>query len=195
MAWALQCDRATPGAVRQAGERLFRRDVIVDAYEQADGALAFALQQGDLHLAPAAPLAPPLDRLAAYDEVRVLAEVDFPTRTVTHLQLAERRREAAATLEPAWHEDITFAERLVDLPLGPGSSAELLRRLDVVPPRPPVRDALLMLAPTLVQCLAALADRLLSLAGANRSLTGLGGLPDSCYMWRRDGALGRSRGS
>jgi len=71
---------------------------------------------------------------------------------------------------------------------------ELLRRLDVVPPRPPVRDALLMLAPTLVQCLAALADRLLSLAGANRSLTGLGGLPDSCYMWRRDGALGRSRG-
>ena len=194
VAWALQCDRATRGAVRQAGERLFRRDVIVDAYEQADGALAFALQQGDLHLAPAAPLAPPLDRLAAYDEVRVLAEVDFPTRTVTHLQLAERRREAAATLEPAWHEDITFAERLVDLPLGPGSSAELLRRLDVVPPRPPVRDALLMLAPTLVQCLAALADRLLSLAGANRSLTGLGGLPDSCYMWRRDGALGRSRG-
>src|SRR5207249_985813 len=104
VAWALQCDRATPGAVRQAGERLF------------------------------------------------------------------------------------------GLPLGPGSSAELLRRLDVVPPRPPVRDALLMLAPTLVQCLAALADRLLSLAGANRSLTGLGGLPDSCYMWRRDGALGRSRG-
>src|SRR5947207_790976 len=69
-----------------------------------------------------------------------------------------------------------------------------VRQPDVVPPRPPVRDALLMLAPTLVQCLPALADRLLSLAGANRSLTGLGGLPDSCYMWRRDGALGRSRG-
>ena len=50
-----------------------------------------------------------------------------------------------------------------------------------------------MLAPTLVQCLAALADRLVA-AGANRSLAGLGGLPDSCYMWRRDGALARGRG-
>ena len=194
--WALERDRALHGADpgRRPGERVFRRDLVVDAYEQPDGTLAFAVQQGDLHLAPAAPLALPLDRLAAYEEVRILAEVDFPTRTVTQLRIAERCRDAAATAEPAWCEHPELAARLAGLPLGPGSSPELLRRLETASPRVPVRDALLMLAPTLVQCLAALADRLVPAAGANRSLAGLGGLPDSCYMWRRDGALARSRG-
>ena len=193
--WALERDRAVHGldARRRAGERVFRRDIVLDAYEQAEGTLAFAVQQGDLLLAPAPPVAPALDRLAGYEEIRVLAEVDFPARTVSRLRLAERRRDATATAEPAWREDHELAADLAGLPLGPGSSAELLRRLDAASPHPPVRDALLMLAPTLVQCLAALADRLVA-AGANRSLAGLGGLPDSCYMWRRDGALSHARG-
>jgi len=193
--WAFARDREMHGADpgRRPGERMFRRDLVVDAYEKPDGTLAFAVQQGDLHLAPASPLAPPLDRLAAYEEVCILAEVDFPTRTVTRLRIAERCRDAAATAEPAWCEHPELAACLTGLSLGPGSSPELLHRLDRSRPRTPVRDALLMLAPTLVQCLAALADRLVA-AGANRSLAGLGGLPDSCYMWRRDGALARARG-
>jgi len=193
--WALERDRAVHGvhAGRRPGERIFRRDIIVDAYEQAAGTLALVAQQGDLHLAPAPPVGPALDRLAGYDEIRVLAEVDFPSRTVSRLQLAERRRDATTTVEPPWRDDPELAARLAGLPLGPGSAAELLRRLDAAAPHPPLQDALLMLAPTLVQCLAALADRLVA-AGANRSLAGLGGLPDSCYMWRRDGALARGRG-
>jgi len=192
--WALERDRAVHGldARRRAGERIFRRDVIVDGYEQAEGTLAFALQQGDLHLAPAPPVVPALDRLAGYEEVRVLAEVEFPARTVSRLELAERSRDATTTEEPPWRQDHDLATRLTGLPLGPGSAAELLRRLDAASPHPPLRDALLMLAPTLIQCLAALADRLVA-SGANRSLAGLGGLPDSCYMWRRDGALARGR--
>src|SRR5437870_2830256 len=105
-AWALERDREMHGADpgRRSGERVFRRDLVVDAYEQADGTLAFAAQQGDLHLAPSPPLAPPLDRLAAYEEVRILAEVDFPIRAVTRLGIAQRSRGAGATAEPAWRE-------------------------------------------------------------------------------------------
>ena len=193
--WALERDRAVHGldARRRAGERVFRRDTVLDAYEQAEGTLAFAVQQGDLLLAPAPPVAPALDRLASYEEIRVLAEVDFPARTVSRLRLANRSRDATTAVEPPWLEHHELAAGLAGLPLGPGSSAELLRRLDAASPHRPVRDALLMLAPTLVQCLAALAHRLIA-AGANRSLAGLGGLPDSCYVWRRDGALARGRG-
>jgi hypothetical protein len=64
-----------------------------------------------------------------------------------------------------------------------------------------VRDALLQLAPAHIQVMASVADRWFAMApsGARpRSKQGpevaaLGGFPDSCYMWRGDGVLQRSR--
>jgi hypothetical protein len=88
-----------------------------------------------------------------------------------------------------WQVHPEIDARLVGLSLGAGGSAELVKRLAGT--APPLLDALLMVAPTLVQCLAAMADTLPLAARASGALSGIGGLPDSCWMWRRDGALAR----
>jgi len=48
-----------------------------------------------------------------------------------------------------------------------------------------------MLAPATIQCFASYRDTWTQLRGATSSETG--GFPDSCYMWRRDGAFHRRR--
>ena len=57
----------------------------------------------------------------------------------------------------------------------------------------PWRDALLMLAPALVQCRAAHPDAWHEKVRSTPRHPGLTALPDSCYMWRRGGALERIR--
>jgi hypothetical protein len=54
-------------------------------------------------------------------------------------------------------------------------------------------DTLLMLAPALIQCAAAVSDAFVEAARTAPSLVGLGGLEDSCYMWRRGGVLACAR--
>jgi hypothetical protein len=72
-------------------------------------------------------------------------------------------------------------------------TAELFRRLGNAAGDRPLLDALLMLAPALIQCVAANSEPFATLFRDNPSLVAMGGLPDSCYMWRRDGALQRAR--
>jgi hypothetical protein len=54
-------------------------------------------------------------------------------------------------------------------------------------------DALVMLPPALVQCRAAHPDAWHEKVRATPRHPGLTALPDSCYMWRRGGALERIR--
>jgi hypothetical protein len=51
-----------------------------------------------------------------------------------------------------------------------------------------------MLAPALIQCVAALSDDWPGLAARGRWVVGMGGHADSCYMWRAGGALQSARG-
>ena len=74
-----------------------------------------------------------------------------------------------------------------------GISGELLRRFGNVPADRPLLDVLLMLAPTLIQCAAAVSEPWAVAAKRARWVVGLGGQPDSCYMWRAGGALDRAR--
>ena len=53
----------------------------------------------------------------------------------------------------------------------------------------PCSDGLLMLAPALIQVFAALSDAWPGAAQRENWLLGMGGQPDSCWMWRRGGAL------
>jgi hypothetical protein len=57
----------------------------------------------------------------------------------------------------------------------------------------PLLDGLLMLAPALIQCVAALSDGWPSLAARGAWIVGMGGQADSCYMWRAGGPLQRAR--
>jgi hypothetical protein len=187
-AWALERDRGAP--VRRPGERVFRRDVVVDAHEEAEGRLLFAVQLGDLHVVPTPPRVPPMDAFGGHREVQAVVRVDFGSRSISAATVSERERRPATLAGAAWRVRPEVDERLAGLPLGAGGTVELLRRMDGVAD-PPLLDALLMLAPTLVQCLAALADTLPLAARASGALGGIGGLPDSCWMWRRGGALSR----
>ena len=66
----------------------------------------------------------------------------------------------------------------------------LFERLGAEPDDRPLLDALLNLAPALIQCVPALLERWRATPRADRPAMMAGeGMADSCYMWRRDGAL------
>jgi hypothetical protein len=183
---------AAPGGWRP-GERIFRRDLAVDGSEPADGSVHLAAQLTDLAFAPAPPRARPMDRFAAAYELRALADVDFPGLAVRTIAVADRHR-GPDTLDVAtWTSRDDAVAGLAGLRLGGGATSALLARFGGDPDDRPLLDTLLMLAPALVQCAAALSDPWAALYRTNPSEIALGGLPDSCYMWRRGGALDRLR--
>jgi hypothetical protein len=197
VASALAADRsrfgATPG--RRPGERIFRRDVVVDGHERSPSVVALALQTTDLHHAPAPAIAPSMARFAGEHEVRGLAEVDLARFALTTLTLGERRRDPATLDSASWRDRADVAESLAGLSLAGALSQALLARRASAPDDGPLSDSLLMLAPALIQCVAALSDGWPGLAARGGWIVGMGGRPDACYMWRAGGALQRARGT
>jgi hypothetical protein len=194
VAWALARDRERfgehPG--RRPGERVLRRDVVVDGVEMAEGGVALGLQLTDLHGAPAPALARPMERFAASLEMRGLAVVDLGRYAFGPVQLAERRR-TAADPDTDWHGRDDLAARLPGLSLARGVSTALRERVGGEPSDQPWQDGLQMLAPALIQVFAALSDAWAGRALRENWLVGLGGQPDSCWMWRRGGPLEAAR--
>src|SRR5438128_1829131 len=133
------------------------------------------------------------ERFAEQLEVRLVVEVEFPALTIGRLEAAERRRGAADLEDAAWRARGEAVAWLVGRRLGGGITAELLARLGGAPDDRPLLDTLLMLAPALVQCAAAMSEAWPLAFRTDPSVVAMGGLPDSCYMWRRDGALDRAR--
>ena len=194
-AWALARERALHGArpARPAGQRVFQRAVVIDGHETAPARVLLAAQTSDLHFVPVGTLVRPMDRFAEQLEVRLVAEVEFPHLTVGRLEAAERRRGAADLEGAAWRDRSAAIAWLIGHRLGAGVTAELLARLGGAPDDRPLLDTVLMLAPTLVQCAAAMSEAWPLAFRADPSVVAMGGLTDSCYMWRRDGALDRAR--
>lgn len=187
--WALR--RGTVGG-HAPGARVFRRDVIVDGVETADGPLDLGLQLTDLAWTPAPPVARAMDRFAGEHEVRALAAVDLGRYALATVTVAERRR-GATTLDAPWVDRPDAGEAASGLSLARGVSAALRERLSDRPDDGPVLDGLLMLAPALIQVFAAMSDAWPAQAQRDRWLLGMGGRPDSCWMWRRGGALQAAR--
>jgi hypothetical protein len=194
--WAIDEDRRLHGDApsRRIRERIFRRDVTVDGLETQGGELELALQMNDLHLAPSAPLAPASSRFAGQLEIRALARAGLLDLTIARLDLAERRRGPANFETAEWVSRAETVAPLRGLSLRAGITSALYRHFPEPGDDRPLLDALLMLAPTTVQCFAALADTWTKLYGGRAGAAQeTGGLPDSCYMWRREGALGKKR--
>ena len=196
VAWALEQDRARFGAApaRRPDERIFRRDVVVDGHERDPGALALALQVTDLHYAPAPAIASSMDRFASEFEIRGVAEIDFGRFALGGLTLGQRQRDRATLETATWRDRSDVADGLVGQSLARGVSQTLLARIADAPHDRPIFDALLMLAPALIQCVAALSDAWPAMAAQGGWVVGMGGRPDSCYMWRAGGALQGARG-
>jgi hypothetical protein len=215
---AVRIERACPGEVsRVAGERIFRRDLVCDGFELegSAGAIQLAIQLGDLHFAPASASnsetetetetgtrpTRPMDRFGSQLELRALAEIDTKSMTLLDISAAERRRTLADLEHADWSDRSPALAPLAGLALRPGVAAALLRHLGS-PDEPtraesddlPLLDALLNLTPAVFQCLAVLSEDWPLLAKQRPSVVGVGGMRDSCYMWRSGGALDRARG-
>jgi hypothetical protein len=191
--WAFAAGGVAADARRRLGERVFRRDIVIDASRRADGDLEIVAQLSDLTFAPADEVAQPMQRFAALHEVRVRADVAVATLTFGDVRAAERRRAPDSLGATGW---IDRTERLAGVrgvSIFRGVSAALMERLAAAEDRP-VRDAALMLAPTFIQSCGALSEGWPARAAAAESIIGMGGLPDSCYMWRQGGALDARRG-
>ncbi|HEY0300492.1 MAG TPA: hypothetical protein VGC36_04125, partial [Rhizomicrobium sp.] len=191
--WALDTAAqviAAPGW--RAGERIFRRDLLDDGSQRVDGDLDLAAQLTDLVFAPAAAIARPMDRYTAMHEVRVCTPVELATISLGEVSATERRRERASLDDAEWSDASPRLGGLAGLSLFRGISAALMARLPESADRP-LLDAMLMLAPTFIQVCGAISESWPARAAAADSILGMGGMPDSCFMWRKGGPLDRLR--
>lgn len=175
-----------------AYRRLFRRDLVFDASELEEGRMAIGVQLGDVRLAAARPDTLPMARFASHYELRMRLELDGWPATISQVAGAERRRPRDGFAAASWHDLEGPLAGLRGLSLGKGATRELQRLLAGLPP---VLDAMLMLGPALIQCRASFPDKWLNVASTTAGHPGLIAMADSCYMWRRGGALERLRGA
>ena len=131
-----------------------------------------------------------MEAFESHFELRLRIELDGWPATIHRIDGAERRRTRADFAQASWRDCDGLLAPLRGLSLGKGATRELVRRLGN---SPPLLDAMLMLGPTLIQCRASFPDKWLNVAATRPGHPGLIGMPDSCYMWRRGGALERNR--
>lgn len=191
-AHALDRDAARhgPAPQRPRGQRLFDRSLSVDG-AAGTGALELALQLADVHFAPTPLVADAADRLAAFHEVRAHALVELDGMTLAGLRIGEREREAGAMDGGAWRDRSDAVAALVGRPALGGMAGALFAAFGDRAEDRPLLDVLLNLAPTVIQCMPGLIDRWGFDRGDGDTAHWMagGGMIDSCYMWRAEGAL------
>jgi hypothetical protein len=175
------------------GETLFRRDLVFEAGERSDGPVRVVMRQNDLdwNAAPIGTLAP--ERFARHHELDATLDVDLWPGSLLEATGRERLRTADGFVGVSWTDRSQRLAVLHGLGLARGAAGEIAERLGDTPDAAPWRDALLMLAPALVQCRAAHPDAWHDKVRTTPRHPGLTAIPDSCYMWRRGGALERIR--
>jgi hypothetical protein len=187
--WLLARER--PLAPRTPGELVFHRALALDGHDAGGGRIVLAVQQTDLHCRPAPPLALPMERFGTQVELRATFEIDLAKAAFVRAEGAVRRRDAA-TLESAPFESLDARlSELVGTSFFAGFAAQCLARFGAPPEDRPVLDALLQVAPGFLQCMAGMSEAWPAASLRSGSRIGTGGHADACYMWRREGALGR----
>ncbi len=181
------------GRGRRPGERILHRSLALDGLQPSPERLELAFQLCDLHFAPAPAVARPMDRFAGDLAVRGLAEIEVATLSLAGLRAGERRRSLPDLEGAPWRDRSGDLAELVGQPLIGGMARRVLELLGRDLESAPLLDALLHLAPAFQQCLATLSEQAAHEAVRDPTLVVSGGITDSCYMWRRDGALASVR--
>ncbi len=192
---------AAPALAASAeGERTGKRVLFLDGFERGEGGLEVVIQQSEFETNPQAGLSWPLDRLARQHELRVLARLDAGVSRLEGIDAIERERGPTTLASAPWRSRREAVAGLAGGPALRGLAACVLAQVGDAPADAPLRDALLNLAPGVIQCLAALSHRLVAQfhgaapeAGAIPRELSVGGYPDSCWMWRSEGPLARRR--
>ncbi len=179
-----------PAGEAAVHRRVLRRDLVIDGSEQPDGALGIAIQLSDLATAPAAAGERPMARFRAHHEVRVQLTLRGWPATVDAARGAERRRDGDRFAGVGWTSLDERLAGMVGLALGKGGVQALSA---AVGEHPRLRAVCQQLLPALIQCRASFPDKWLDRAATTPGHPGLIGIADSCYMWRRGGALEKLR--
>lgn len=167
------------GLERETG-RAFERTVFVDGFreESGDGELALRGRLMDLRYAAGAR-----ERVADQFEAQLDAGIHLPGLVVG--SVTGRHRDGGG--HPWSSEGLGSLASLVGASLLRGYSLKLGELIDGHGPLAPLHALALMLQPVAFQCMPSLAADHVR-AGAARP-AGPGAAMDSCFMWRRDGAL------
>lgn len=176
-----------------AAGMITRRDVVFDAHEVDDGHLQVVMRFGDLDWNDAPPTSLAPVRFRRHHELAATVDVDLWPGEVRGAAGAERERTAACFTESEWADRGDMLGTLAGMGLARGAAGEIMRRIGDDPAAAPWRDALLQFAPALVQCRAAHPDAWHDKVRRTPKHPGLTAIPDSCWMWRRGGALERIR--
>ncbi len=183
----------TPERRHRVGERFFHRAVEIDGYDLGGDLQQVVVQLTDLHFAPTSEVATPMAHFGRQTEIQLSGQVDLSRNmALGEVEVFERKR----TYEEV--EDAVFVDRSGELAFleGQGVMGGMGRRVLEAfgddPEDNPLLDALLMLAPGFLQCLASLSERWPGRAKRQGSLLGITGQPDSCWMWRNDGPVMQS---
>ncbi len=169
--------------------RLFQRTVLVDGAQPNRHTVEMLAQVSDLFLTEATGVVNPMDRFAAQNEVHLLVRIDLATASLGSLQVIERARDRDELASAPWRRRDDAVAGLVAAPLLGGFAKRVLAAFPDPAHDRPLVDALLSLAPTFIQVCGCFSDDWPSRCMSVDTLVGVGGVPDACYMWRRDGVL------
>lgn len=201
-AMRLERERAArEGRETAPGTRFFRRSIYVDGQLLPDASLDVAIQLTDTHTRPPFPGNRGIERLVTAREVKCFAGVERKRFQVERMAARERARTLDGEADAPWQDHDALVASLVGFPVLPGMAGRIFALLGKEAAEQPLRDALLQLAPGFIQITAALMDhaerRPSSTSPENDpatpSVSGIGGMPDSCYMWRRNSPYTISR--
>jgi hypothetical protein len=187
----LAAEAGENAAVREPGERIWKRALFLDGFEAGEGRMDLAVQLSEFQTRPRRQASQPLERLALQHEVRVIESVDLGGMTVLALDASERERSLATLANAPWRSRTADLASLVGGPALRGMAARLFERFGREAADRPLLDALLNLAPGQIQSMAGLAGRLVQQFQASGTGSpelprefSVGGMTDSCYMWR-----------
>lgn len=180
-----------PPDARPAGDRVFARSLVLDGFDDGRGAIVLATQLTDLHGSPAPSLAPPMDRFAGESEWRIQAIARVDSAELGSLEGHVRRRNPATVASAGWESLGARLEPLVGHSLLRDFAARCFEAIGDDADLGGGLDALLQVAPFFLQCLGSLSEAWPAASQQQRAIVGTGGLPDTCYMWRSEGVLGR----
>lgn len=189
----LERERPVASSGRIGGDRVFRRDLIVDGADGGDHALQLALQLTDLQFAPVRGIAPPMRHFASEFELRLRADINLRNVGLVAIGASQRERTLEDLETATWRDRGDDVAWLVGTPLMSGVGGKLIRAFGDQAEDAPLLDALLNLTPGMHQAMAVMDEGWALTAKAVPTLMGMGGIPDSCYMWRTGGALDKLR--
>lgn len=178
--------------LRTDGERFFKRSILLDGMDfDSEPVMDLVVQLNDVHSLPAARVVNPFDRFLHQQEVKLVARVDLQNMAFVSLTGDGRERSPENFAREEWLSLNSSLSILQGQPALRGLAQSVMTSFGEAFPATPLRDALLFMAPGFIQCLAARAHRVLeadaSSGGSGPSVQQLGGLPDSCYIWRAGG--------